>query len=200
MGIRAAWLAVRGLPKAEVLQRLGLVETENTAGWIDFALSCVERPGGWTVVLMDLGDLPERPVLEALSEAGEVLTCEISETVMVGEAQGFAGGRRLWRVLHDGGFKGVDHLQVDGAPPAEWEPIKVRLTALQDDDRSDMTDYLFEAPAALVFALCGFRADGTDMPDEPVMTVLQRTGRPAPAPGGGGVLKALARLFGGRRG
>ena len=198
MGIKAAWLAVRGLPKAEVLRRLGLVETEETAGWDEFALSCVERPGGWTVVLMDVGELPERPALEALSEAGEVLTCEISETVMAGEAQGFAGGRRVWRVLHDGGSKGVDHLQVDGEPPAELEPIRARLTAKQNEDRQKRVDYLFDAPADLVFALCGFRANGPDMPDEPVMTVLEPVDLPAPAGRGGGPLKALARLFGGR--
>jgi hypothetical protein len=197
MGVKAAWLAARGLPKAEVLHRLGLAETEETAGWEEFALSCVERPGGWTVVLMNLGDLPKRAALEALSEAGEVLICEISETVMAGEAQGFAGGRWLWRVLHDGGSKGADHLQVDGQPPVEFEAIKARLTAMQDDDQDDMIDYLFDAPADLVFALCGFRANGSDMPDAPTMTVLERVGRPAQA-GGGGPLKALARLFGAR--
>lgn len=200
MSIETGCLCVRGLAKAEVLERLGLEEAGETGAWIDFDLSGGEMPGGWVVVVTPYGDLPARPLLEALSANGEVLACEVHEGVMHSRAQGFSAGRFVWSVEHDVGRKaGIYDLTPEGEPPPAFAEIKARLVARQDEKggKDAGTDYIFDGPAELVYALCGFRADGADMPDEPTMTSLEKAGGAA-ASGPGAGKSWLARLFGRR--
>ena len=200
MGIRLAWMAVRGVGKATLLERLGYVETGETGDWHEVVPAFTERPGGWGVLLVEEGELPEREALEALSQEAEVITCEISETVMYSETQGFSGGRLAWRVVHDGGSKGVYDLTVQGQPPEPFEATRARIVTEQDEKGGEKAgaDYVFDLPADFVYALTGFRANGSPMEDEPVMAELERF---APAQGRASSKAErrpgfLARLFG----
>jgi hypothetical protein len=192
-------MAVKGLDKASLLERLGFVETGETGEWHEVCPAFTERPGGWGVVLVEFGDLPKRAELEALSQGGEVLTCEVSETVMYSEAQGFAAGRRVWMVASDPDANAPHGLVVEGEPPAPFEEVKARQLARQaEDDAANNpgpgVDYVFDIPPDLVYALTGFRANGPPMEDEPAMAELERI-----APSKGERRPGfLARLFGGR--
>lgn len=201
MGFKTGWVCVRGLDKAAVLERLGLEESEETGSWMDFDWSGGEMPDGWTVIVTPYGELPSRGQLEALSAAGEVLTCELHETVMCSMAQGFREGRLLWTLEHDVQSKGHDkyHLAAMGELPPSFAEIRDRLLAEQKaaDAENQKVDYIFDGPAELVFALCGFRADGADIPNEPEMTLLEPAGRSPAAPSPSGK-SFFARLFGGR--
>jgi hypothetical protein len=199
MGIRLAWMAVKGLDKAALLERLGFIETGDAGEWHEVCPSFTERAGGWRVVLMEFGDLPKRAELEALSQEGEVLTCEVSETVMYSEAQGFSAGRRLWKVASDPDSKAPHGLVVEGDPPGLFEEIKARLLARQAEGAASngsgpSVDYVFDIAPDLVYALTGFRANGPPMDEEPVMAELERIAPPKPEQRPG----LLARLFGGR--
>lgn len=199
MSIKTGWTCVRGLEKAAVLETLGLDEAEETGAWIEFDLCGGELPGGWIVVVGPYGELPPRADLEALSTKGEVLTCEIHEGVMCSMAQGFREGRLIWSVEHDVQSKGhgLSHLAAEGEPPPAFEEIKARLLAKQEAEGGEEAgvDYVFEAPAELVYGLCGFRADGANMANEPIMTELTRAGRSAPRPRAGSK-SLLGWLFG----
>ena len=198
VGIRAGWVCVRGLAKAEVFERLGLEEAEETGSWMDFNLSGAELQSGWVVVVTPEGELPPRADLEALSATGEVFTCEISDTVMHSIAEGYSAGRFVWSVEHDVGRKaGIYDLVAEGELPSAFAEIEARLVAQQDAEGGEEAgvDYIFGAPMDLVYALCGFRADGETMADEPQMTLLERAEGSA-APGKRSGKSFLGWLFG----
>ncbi|MDB5460327.1 MAG: hypothetical protein JWO72_2068 [Caulobacteraceae bacterium] len=200
MGITASWIAARGIDKAEVFARLGYVDTGEAAD-DDFELSYAQLPSGWLVVLIPGYRDPSWDRMEALCAGGEAMSCTISETVMYSLAHGYRDGRHVWSVEHHGGDMGTYHLDVWGSPPPELEPIRLRQMAKQEeDDAGDVrVDHIFDVPAELTYALCGYRADGQAMPGgEPPMTLLRdpEAGRRAPREGGGGVFKTLARWFG----
>jgi hypothetical protein len=200
MGIRATWIAVRGVDKVEVFERLGFVDTEEEAD-DGFEPSYAQLPGGWLAVLYPGGDDPDIKLMEALSIGGQAVACAINETVMHSWARGYRDGEGVWSVEHDGGEQGCHHLDVVGDLPPEFAPIRDRLIADQaKEDAGDAnTDYVFDLPAELTYALCGYRADGQAMPGGwPTMTLLHdpNAGRRAVrGPAGGGLFKALAGLF-----
>ena len=205
MGISASWIALKGVDKAEALARLETVETGASAGLYEFEFSMAEMANGWLAILAPDFDYPTPELMGSLSVGGAAVACSIEEHVMCSVARGYEDGRAVWSVDHDGGNGGTRHLAVAGSVPPDFGPIRERLFArqLEEDLGEARTDYVFEAPAELVYALCGFRADGAAMPEgEPQMLVLQST-RPAQraapaASGGGGLFKALAGVF--RRG
>ena len=127
-----------------------------------------------------------------LSAGGEAMLFVLSETVMYSMVQGYADGEGLWSIEHDGGGKGVLHLDIVGSPPAELGAVRGRLMALQVEEGGEDADvdHVFGIPAELVSALCGFRVDGADLPQ---MTLLDEVVRPRGA--SGGLFKSLAGLF-----
>lgn len=205
MGISAAWIALKGVDKAEALERLEAVETGEIAEPFDFECSMAELPNGWLVILAPDFDYASADRMASLSAGGTAIACAIEEHVMYSLARGYEDGRAVWSIDHDGGQKGAAHLALTGPVPVAFGPIRERLLAEQaeEDAGENMTDHVFTAPVDLVYALCGFRADGSPMPEgEPEMIVLKSL-RPAARPparasGGGGLLKALAGIFRGR--
>jgi hypothetical protein len=200
MGIRATWIAVRGVDEADVFERLGFIDTGEAADDDGLELSYTQAPGGWLIIFCPEREAPPAEKVEALSVGGQAIICTVSETVMYSEARGYENGRALWSIEHDGGEQGCDHLDVAGAPPPEFGPIRDRLTARQaeEDAGEAMTDYVFDIPAELTYALCGYRGDGQAMPGgSPEMTLLRNVDarRPAARERGGGLLKALGGLF-----
>jgi hypothetical protein len=80
---------------------------------------------------------------------------------MFSTASGWSEGEEIWRVAHDGGEKGMFHLEVKGEPPAELHKIRREQVEKQDADggAKSEVDHLYEVPAELAKALTSFRHD-----------------------------------------
>jgi hypothetical protein len=192
MGFSHSFVATRGVPKAQLLDQLGLAETED-AGDGDVVLSGFglgKLAGGWLLVACNDFDLPAKAPLAAISAAGEVVCGALEEHVMVSEAAAFAGGAETWRVAHDP-ERGLEDLRISGRPPAALEAL--RETALTELRSKDDADYVFDVPTQLAASVCGFefgRSEGEFIVLEQVRR-LKKAKRPATERRG-----LFARLFG----
>jgi hypothetical protein len=190
MGLNLSWIATRGLDKAEVLARLGLVMTGQTGEYFDTARSCAELPGDWLIVYANRMDwaTPER--IAAVSVGGEAVGCQMSETVMWSGAWGCRDGAREWSVTHDPD-KDLNGVKVEGDPPSQLPDVMA--TARRGQERGDdSVDYMFDVPVELVAAVCGFNANELDR--GLVFSVLAPEAR-----GGSGPITWLAKLFSGKQ-
>ena len=189
MSFHLSWIAVKGLDKAGVLDALGLAETPEDEEPFYSKEEVAELPSGWVIILSQDFMYPTPERLAALSAGGAALACSIDERVMYSVARGYADGKAVWSADHDGGEKGLYHLDVAGSPPPELAEVRTRLTAQQDMEGGEdaEVDFVYELPAELSLALCGYRFD----PDEegPAFTPLE----PAKKAKGGGF---LSKLFG----
>jgi hypothetical protein len=186
MGFGGSWMAVRCAREA-ALAALGL-EAERPVDDIPARLSVADLPEGWTLFLSsDMDEALEDRMVE-LSRLGPAVGCAMEEHVMFHEARGFIGGREVWRITRDS-EEGDDHLQASGEVPAHFESIRQAAIARQRE-RND-ADYLFDVPADVAKAICGFKF-GDDRP-EGGFTELRRPRPPKTERPG-----LLARLFGGR--
>ncbi len=191
MGLNAAWIAVKGVGKAEAFERLGLIDTGEPADEGDWALSYAELPTGWLLILRPEPGYLDEKAMGPLSTGGEAILFVLSETVMYSMVQGYADGEGLWSIEHDGGGKGVLHLDVAGSPPPELRAVRDRLMALQAEEGGEEADvdHVFGVPAELISALCGFRVDDADLPE---MTLLDEVVSPRAS---GGLFKSLVGIF-----
>jgi hypothetical protein len=82
----------------------------------------------------------------------------MNEVVMVSRAVGLIDGLRSWSVGHDP-EKTDEEVQVEGDPPAALSDIIHDLRLQQASDKSDLVDYMFDAPIELVAKICGYRPD-----------------------------------------
>jgi len=158
MGVALSWIAARGLGKADMLGALGLVEVQA-----DIEPSYVEHwmadlPSGWTLFQAKDFMFPKPERMAAISAAGEAIACSIEEHVMYSVVRGYVRGQAVWSVDHDGGKRGVYHLDVAGSPPPEFAVLRDKLKAKQDEEGGldARADYMFELPAELSDALCGY--------------------------------------------
>jgi hypothetical protein len=208
MSISISWVAVKGVSKDAVLEALGLVDSGDVEDPDDLPeCAWTELPGGWQIVAATEFDCAEPEYLAALSAGGLAIGFQISEVVMVSTAYGYEDGREVWSVVHDPDVD-VDDIEVTGNPPAQLAGIRAELKRLKAEDTEGGVDYVFDAPAALSAALCGYRPDETpEGMDEPIFMTLEPVGRAAPEPvrratpertgqGGGGFLRWLGGLFG----
>ncbi len=193
MGFSHSFVATRGVPKAQLLDQLGLAETEDT-GDVDVALfgfGLSKLTGGWLLVACNDFELPAKAPLAAISEAGEVVCGALEEHVMVSEAAAFAGGAETWRVAHNPD-RGLEDLEVSGSPPAALKKLlDAALAELRDKDDAD---YVFDVPTQLAASVCGFefgRSEGEFVVLEQVRRL--KKARPPAAERRPGL---FARLFG----
>jgi hypothetical protein len=160
MGYSLSWIAFKGIEKAEVLERLALVDTGEPDGFCESAVAGCELPSQWFLVY--LGDCFHRfvtpEVLGRVSIGCVVLGCQAEEHVMVSAAFLWEDGQRRWNVIHES-EKGIYDLAVSGAAPAQFETIKVRVIAEQDAEGGEQSDVdcVYEAPIDLAAEICGFR-------------------------------------------
>jgi hypothetical protein len=187
MGLSASWIAVRGMDRAQVAERLGLEETGREAeGW-DAFLALGDMGNGWVIVRCQDFDYPTRELMAPLSAGAEALSCQVEEHVMVSIARGFRDGRQVWSAIHEPD-QGIDSLVVEGTPPPELAAIEQRLRAQQDAEGSEESsvDFMFDAAPEIVAALAGYRDDE----DQGVAFAQLHRARPPKGPG------LLQRLFG----
>lgn len=177
MGYSIAWIAVRGIPKEEVLARLGLADSGEPDEAQESPVCGAELPGGVTLVFFNdfVHPATEAENMARLSVGGEALGCQVEEHVMASAAFQYRDGAKVWDVTHVSD-EGLYHLEVGGTPPPLLETIHAEMKATQDEQggiEADV-DCLFEVPLMLAMTVVGYRHDETALVtgETPVFTEL----------------------------
>lgn len=152
MGQSLAWIAVRGEHASLTLQSLGWSRSGRTAEFIDDGPSCLDLPGGWTMLCEPNAALVQPSRIRLLPAHVGVLRLFIEEHVMFSRAEFLRGGEPQWSVTHESDID-PDHLEVVGTPPVDMGAVRAAHPPEPD------CDMLFEAPIAVAAAITGFRHD-----------------------------------------
>lgn len=182
-----SWIAVKGPSKDVILSELGLIEVPPDVEPFYSKHAMAESPSGWVIILAENFNYPTPKRMAAVSVGGTALACSIDERVMYSVARLYEDGKAVWSVDHNGGEKGLYHLDVAGDPPPEFAPIRARVVAEQDAEGGENADVdlVFDVPTELSLTLCGYRFD--PQVEGPAFKALEE----AKAAGAGW----LARLF-----
>jgi hypothetical protein len=164
MGYSLSWAALKGGTLDMTCDATGLVSTGKFEEIAESEFVAAALPTFWYLFLWNVGEIPDE-VLKRLSVYGKVVSCYVEEHVMLSSASGWSGGKRLWRVEHYGGDKGMLHLETEGNLPNEFGSIRDKFFAQRESagGADADVDYVYEIPAELARALTGFRHD-QDMP------------------------------------
>jgi hypothetical protein len=176
MGASLSWIGIKGQDKAAVLAVLGLVEAPEDTEPYYVEHWMAELPSGWILVQAKDFMFPKPERMAALSAGGgQAVACSIEEHVMYSVARGYADGKAVWSIDHDGGQHGAYHLDVAGSPPPEFAVIHDRLKAQQDAEEGEAAeaDYMFDIGPQLSEALCGY-AFGSEKAEDVVLRPLER--------------------------
>ncbi|HEY4030376.1 MAG TPA: hypothetical protein VGM25_08535 [Caulobacteraceae bacterium] len=155
MGIKLAWIAVKGGRQEDLLERFGLEEIGETSDEIEADRVLGQTAEGWSVLVTknlpsDLDKFLGSPVPKEYCLCGMM-----SEIVMFSEVRGYIDGQLSWSVVH---HPEMDKRQVvHGDPPEPFGDIKQRLDAEQAEAGDEQVDYLFDLPMELTGSLCGYR-------------------------------------------
>lgn len=165
MGVSIAWLGIKGVERATSLKKLGLIPTIETQDFLPSRKepSYTDQVGksGWHVIVGRSSDnrLISDPILEMLSEKGEIITCAIEEHVMFAKTTCWKDGRRIWSVSHEGESE-IGDIRAEGQLP---EAYCRHLTWAQGmlAKYPDPGDYMFEVITRLASDMTGFKHDET---------------------------------------
>ncbi len=157
MGYSLSWLAVRGKPPQAVRDELGFRLTGKREEIPESAISAVEMPNGWYLIVADHQEhVGSDAALQRLSSGGcELVTCFVEEHVMVSQATGWSDGQMKWSVTHDA-QKDRKHLEVQGEPPSEFGAIRESLFAKVEPKTCD---YIFDIPVETSRGVTIYRYD-----------------------------------------
>jgi hypothetical protein len=160
MGYSLSWAALKGGNLQTICSVFDLRSTGKREEIAESNIDGAQLPSGWYLVMFDHNVIEER-LLKELSRTGEVVYCFVEDHVMFSSASGWNSGKQIWQVTHDGGEKGILHLETSGHLPAVFESIRKRLFAEQEtaDSQKVKVDYVYEAPPELAKELTGFRHD-----------------------------------------
>jgi hypothetical protein len=156
MGLNVSWIAVKGVGRAEMLERLKATELEAVEDELATELALAELPGGWLIVFADDSEFATEDLTAELSQGGSAVACYMSETTMFSGAWRYDDGARAWSVTHD---PEEEEITEAGQPP-------LGLAAILDACRKDAaaghndTDYFFDAPIRLSTEICGYAPPG----------------------------------------
>ena len=162
MGYRMSWLAVRGIDKEAVYDRVRVRPTGEIGLPLDHPIAGRLLPSGWTIVVFD--ELAHRLVgddeLKRLSAGCTIMACNLCETTMCSSAAYWQNSKEIWCVSHFSNDT-VWHLEPTGALPIEFRNIEKQYRALQaaDAEQDHTVDYMIEIPLALAANVTSFRHD-----------------------------------------
>lgn len=162
MGYAITWIAVNGLPAAEVLHTLGLAATAERSEFPEAPITgCLLESGWYLIFINEYGHrLAAERTLGALAQKGEVVCVTVEEHVMCSAAEHWRRGVRTWAVSHDA-QELIEHLAVAGVPPKEFHAIREAAYAAQDAEGSEAeVDHIFDIPLTLAEKITSFRHDG----------------------------------------
>lgn len=97
---------------------------------------------------------PDESLMWRLSRDAEATFVYVNENVMYSSAEHWIDGKKTWLVAHDTSVS-LDHLEVRGELPAEFQQIRETLTKRQAD--AEGTDYMFDIPVELFESIFGIR-------------------------------------------
>jgi hypothetical protein len=178
--VACSWVAVRGLDRTSVLNRLELAETGRVDAYEIYPLRCADLPSGWFLVESHDVAFASPGRIAELSQGGQALGCLVETRVMFSGVRFCEGGRERWWVLHDA-EKGIYDLSMGGDLPAEFAAVRERQFGEQDAEGGSAAgvDFIFDVPTGLAEAITGYRAEGG--PGEPpVMSELKPIRRKRP--------------------
>jgi hypothetical protein len=162
MGYSISWLAVRGIPKDEVLARLRLRDSGETDDANESPVSGAELPMGWYVLFLNDLTHPfvESKPLQELSHGCEIVGCHVEEHVMFSASFHYSDGRHDWTITHASGI-GIYHLDVEGVAPSFLAELRAASQKEQDEDGGQKAevDHIFDVPLKAAERICGFRHD-----------------------------------------
>jgi hypothetical protein len=186
MGYAISWIAFKDKSAAEIGEVLALSLSGESSEVPEGKFSGARLGTGWyLIVINEYGHkyVSERSLRESSSSA-DVVAATIEEHVMSSSAEAWKGGKRIWKVTHEGESGRTRHLGESGVLPEEYGAIKARLIAAQDkeDAGEREVDYFFEVPLELAEAVVGFKHDKALKARFEVLN---------PAPGGGGLIFRL---------
>lgn len=162
MGYSLSWLAVRSDSRESALDRLALYPTGARAEYASEPVSGQALPDGWFLVVARGCDhrIISESALSSVSVDTEVVACSIEEHVMVSSSEGWGGGKRLWRVEHDG-QESMRNLTTSGSLPSPF--ARVHAQAIKEQEAEDAgareVDFFFEVPLDLAREIVGFKHD-----------------------------------------
>jgi hypothetical protein len=117
MGFAISWVAIKGLGKAEIYERLGMAPT-GEIGDITGRNGASALDNDWTVVVLDkIGHpLALEPELRQLSRQCDVIACHIEEHTMFSTSEAWKDGDLVWQVVHEADSD-ILHLEAEGDLP-----------------------------------------------------------------------------------
>jgi hypothetical protein len=179
LGFSISWLAVRGKAKDKILEALSLVDTNQIDEANESPISGATIPDGWYVIWLNRFDhaLASHSSVSGLSSYCEIVGCQVEEHVMVSLAHLYRDGVKSWSVMHDSQKSGR-HLEVAGSVPDDFEEVRNRLNAEQDNEDSGdrQVDFIFDVPVETAERVCGFRHDKWEYDwGSPKFTALEST-------------------------
>ena len=174
LGFQVQLVAIEGKSIADIHSALGVTLTGTHEEIPESPVVGTQLKNGNYVVYLNDEITPDPTLLGELSRGTNVLSCYVNETVMNSSTSRWRDGNEDWSVLHDSQV-GIDDLQIIGLPPSELNSIRQRL--VDEQNKCDDADYIFDIPIELFVALGGMRYD--EDPDSTVGTnepwaVLQR--------------------------
>jgi hypothetical protein len=201
VGFSHSWIAVQGLKQEQVLEALGMEVSDVQTDFLD-GTALIDWKDDWLLVISDDGRDAFEAYLADLAPRGRAaVVCGIHESVMYSEARGYEAGKEIWGIVHDPDKgESLYSLEVSGQPPEPFDAILHSARAEQDKEGGEDADVdlIFDIPAQLAAAICGFTLGESD-PDESQYRSLNRIGA-APARGRGPTQGSrpgfFARLFG----
>jgi hypothetical protein len=162
MGASTSWLAIKGKPRARILEELALRVGNSPRDAQDTGLQGSDFAAGWYVIAArDYGHpLTEDETLKRLSIGCEVIAGGVETHVMCSTASGWKDGREIWWMDHDS-EAGIENLSTRGQLPAVFNGIHQDLRAQQEAEGGPDcgVDFIFSAPEMVTKALSGYHYD-----------------------------------------
>lgn len=191
MGYALSWAAQKAGSLQTMCSVLGLRPTGKHEEIAESEFVGAQLLSEWHIVLFNRNIIDDSSLKE-LSRSGDVIYCFVEDHVMFSSASAWNKGKEIWRVVHDGGEKGVLHLETTGNPPEQFEEVRMKLCSEQEAaDRDNIkVDHVYEIPSELAKQLVGFHHD-EDTPGlvGEAFEVLERVEKMTPK-------SALGKLFG----
>lgn len=162
MGFSITWFAVPEKSVEAFLTQLQLTPTGKTEELPESLVSIGKLDTRWSVLWYNEYQCPFLGELKVadISENHDVLWCQVEEHAMASSAELWSGGKRKWRISHEGenGPKGLD---TDGELPQTLSTIRQEMEAMQKAEGGDAAevDYIFEIPLKVAENIVGFKHD-----------------------------------------
>jgi hypothetical protein len=154
MGYRVQLIAVSGRDPGSIHSDYGVASTGRREWVPESPVVGAKLRGGIYLLYINDEIVPDDQVFARLSGNASLVACYANETVMSSYACAWTKGVQRWSVFHDA-EQGIQHLEVTGTLPDEFQSIRDRLLAQQSV--SGDADYTFDIPVELFVALGGVR-------------------------------------------